>query len=584
MVKCYQKGYYRPQFVREQFTDLNGEWNFLFDDGNIGERNGYFEEFPSVSKKILVPYSYETEASGIGEEAAHSVVWYQKSFPVKKLPRGKRYLIHFEGADYFTKVWVNGTLVVTHEGGNCRFTADATHCLSENGNNVITVRCEDSFDTRQPRGKQRWLNKSFGCWYVQTTGIWKPVWSEIVSVVRLNRVKITPDIDGQCVRIDYEFPQEAVGAEVETEITLGDIPVTKSCISVKRTSVTQVFDMRCDAFDFKVKLWHPCEPNLYGVVFTVRKNGEQSDRVSSYFGMRKIEADEKGIRLNNSPVYLKLILAQNYWKHSGYTMPDEEAAVKDIALTKEAGFNGLRIHQKIEDERFLFYCDTEGMLVWGEFPAEYEFGDIGIKRMTDEWMDAVAQQYNHPSVIAWVLFNESWGIPGVFTEKMQQQFTCGIYSLTKAFDQMRPVICNDGWEHTCSDILTLHDYDGSGASMTKRYANDLKEILANRVAHGQYKYAFAQGFNYRGQPIIVSEYGGVAIANGEGWGYNGKAKNAEELIEKYDELTSAIKAMPAVSGYCYTQLTDTYQEVNGLLDCEHRPKVDLRAIKKINDK
>lgn len=583
MVKCYKKGYFRPQFVREQFTDLNGEWSFVFDDDNLGESREYFKALPQEAKTICVPYSYETPASGINDERAHAVVWYQREFRAEGCA-GKRYLINFEGADYFTKVWVNGRLIAMHEGGHCRFTADATECLAADGKNVLTVRCEDSFDTRQPRGKQRWRGESFGCWYVQTTGIWKPVWSEIVSPVRLDRVKITPDVDGQCVRIDYDFPKEACGAEIETEISFADIPVAKSRIAVNKLSETQVLDVRCNEFDFKVKQWHPCEPNLYDVVFTLYKNGKQTDRVSSYFGMRKIEVDEKGIRLNNSPVYLKLILAQNYWRHSGYTMPDEEAAQKDVALTKEAGFNGLRIHQKIEDERFLLYCDTEGMLVWGEFPAAYEFGDVAVKRLTGEWMDAVSQQYNHPSIIAWVPFNESWGVPGIFSERAQQQFTRGVYSLTKAFDSMRPVITNDGWEHTTSDILTLHDYDGCGASMSKRYADGLKEILAGRVAHGNYKYAFAQGYSYRGQPVIISEYGGIALANGEGWGYNGKVRDEAELVRKYDELTSAIKAMTNVTGYCYTQLTDTYQEVNGLLDGEHNPKIDLKKIRAVNEK
>lgn len=584
MVKCYKKGYLRPQFVREQWTDFSGEWDFAFDDNNEGERNTFYSVFPKTAKKICVPFSYETAASGIADESEHNVVWYRKAFTAKKLPEGKRYLIHFEGADYFSKVWVNGNLVTFHEGGNCRFTADATDYLSNDGNNVLTVRCEDSFDTRQPRGKQRWLKNSFGCWYVQTTGIWKPVWSEIVSVARLDRVKITPDIDRESVRIDYDFPAEALGAEIETEITFGDIPVVKSRISVNRRSMAQALDMRCDAFDFKVKQWHPNDPNLYDVKFTLFKNGEIVDEVSSYFGMRKIEADEKGIRLNNCPIYLKMILAQNYWKHSGYTMPNEEAAIRDIEFTKEAGFNSLRIHQKIEDERFLLYCDVTGMLVWGEFPAQYEFGDVAAKKLTAEWMDAVMQQYNHPSLIAWVPFNESWGIPDVFTDKAQQEFTRGIYSLTKAFDTMRPVITNDGWEHTSSDIITLHDYVGSGSGILERYADGLSNILSNRVAHGNFKFAFAQGYSYGGQPVIVSEYGGIALAGDDGWGYNGKVQNEAELLAKYDELTSAIKAMPTVSGYCYTQLTDTYQEVNGLLDCDHNPKVDLKKICAINEK
>lgn len=204
--------------------------------------------------------------------------------------------------------------------------------------------------------------------------------------------------------------------------------------------------------------------------------------------------------------------------------------------------------------------------------------------MSAEWTCAVRQQYNHPCIIAWVPFNESWGIPGIFSEAKQQSFTRGIYHLTKAYDCMRPVITNDGWEHTCSDIVTLHDYDGDGKNMASRYQDNLAGILSDRIAHGRFKFAFAQGNSYHGQPVIVSEYGGIALAGGNGWGYNGKAKDAEALISKYDELTSVVKAMPNVCGYCYTQLTDTYQEVNGLLDENHEPKVDLTKIREINDR
>ena len=582
MVKCYKKGYFRPQFVREAWTDLNGEWEFAFDDADVGERDGYFRKFPGQHQKIAVPYSYETPASGVADERVHNVVWYRRTFRAKA-GKDERFLLHFEGADYGSKVWVNGALVGVHEGGYCRFTLDVTDALTA-GENVLTVRCEDSLDARQPRGKQRWLKNSFGCWYVQTTGLWKPVWAETVPAARLEQAKFTPDIDGQRIGIDFEFTREAIGCELLTEISFGDTPVASARTAVNRCGQNIWVDMRCDAFDFRVKQWSPCDPNLYDVTFTLLRDGKPVDRVGSYFGMRCIEADEKGIRINHSPLYQKLVLAQNYWKETGLTLPGEEAALKDVELARAAGFNGMRIHQKIEDERFLFVCDVKGMLVWGEFPAQYEFGDVAVKRLTAEWSDAVRQQYNHPCIIAWVPFNESWGIPGVYSEKAQQEFTRGIYHLTKAYDTMRPVVTNDGWEHTCSDIITLHDYDGDGRSMAGRYQDGLKGILSNKVAHGRFKFAFAEGNSYCGQPVIVSEYGGIALAGGNGWGYNGKAKDAEALISKYDELTSVVKAMPGVSGYCYTQLTDTYQEVNGLLDENHEPKVDLTRIREINDR
>lgn len=583
MMKCFNMDYYRPQFVRRQWCDLCGEWDFAFDDADEGIEKEFYNKFPENPQKIRVPFSYETPASGIGDERAHKVVWYERVLPEPKPEDDRRYILNFEGADYQTDLWVNGTYVGRHFGGACRFSFDVTHCLRA-GENKLTVRCADSFDTRQPRGKQRWLKDSYGCWYVQTTGIWKPIWSEVVSAECLERVKITPDVDGECVHMDYDFTSACRGLEIETKISYEDIPISSARVSVNRLSQSLTMDLRCDAFDFKLRLWSPQAPNLYDVEFVLYKDGREVDRVGSYFGMRKIEADENGIRLNNSPLYQKLILAQNYWRSSGYTMPDTAAALHDIAMTKAAGFNGMRLHKKVEDERFLACCDREGMLVWGEFPAGYEFTDTAVQKLTDEWTHAVAQQYNHPCIITWVPFNESWGIPDVFTSKTQQAFTKGIYWITKAYDAMRPVVTNDGWEHTCSDILTLHDYDGDGAHMLSRYADGLQEIFANRVAHGQYKYAFAQGNAYRGQPVILSEYGGIALASGNGWGYNGKVSDEAELIRKYDDLTTAVKSMQNVYGYCYTQLTDVYQEVNGLLDENHKPKLDLSKIKEINER
>ncbi len=497
------------------------------------------------------------------------------------MKKGERYIIYFEGADFKTKVWLNGNMLTEHVGGYTRFSVDATDYLLRT-ENVLTVKCEDGFDTLQPRGKQRWLKESFGCWYLQTTGIWKPVWSEVVSSARLEGVKITPDIDKQAVNFEYELSEK--GLEVETKISFDGTEIASSRTVAVNRHFKQSFDMRSAEFDFKVKLWSPETPFLYDVQLSVYKDGKLTDSVGSYFGMRKIEADKEGIRLNNVPLYQKLVLAQNYWKNSGLTMPDEAAALKDIEITKAAGFNGMRIHQKIEDERFLAMCDVEGLLVWAEYPAAYEYGFDSVKYLTDEWLAAVKQQYDHPCIITWVPFNESWGIPSVFTEEDQQRFTKAIYSLTKSIDTTRPVIVNDGWEHTCSDIITLHDYDATGEHMMPRYREDLKFILENKIAHGQFKFAFAQGNAYCGQPIIVSEYGGIALEGGDGWGYNGRVKDVEALLKKYEDLTVTIKNMPTVSGFCYTQLTDVYQEINGLVDMDRNPKIDLNLIKEINEK
>lgn len=582
MVKCYQENYPRPQFVRGNWFSLNGEWQFCFDDDDNGERCGYSVSFPQDALRILVPYAYETPASGIADESFHPVMWYRRSFHVGSLGEGKRLLLNFEGADYVTKVWLNGILLGSHTGGYCRFTLDGTYALKENAENVLTVRCEDRMATDQPRGKQRWLKESFGCWYVPTSGIWKPVWGEVVSSERLQSVKMTPDIDSASLRIDY-VTLNALGCELETVISFDGIPVARTTAAVCADCMTQIFDMNCGAFDFKVKLWSAEHPALYDVEFILRRDGAECDRVGSYIGMRKIEADEKGIRFNNAQFYQRLVLAQNYWPDTGLTMADEAAGKKDILFAKQAGFNGVRLHQKIEDERFLFLCDTEGLLVWAEYPATYEFNDRAVSAIAAEWTEAVKQQYNHPSVIVWVPFNESWGVANIYTDKLQQRFVESIYHLTKVFDPMRPVMTNDGWEHVCSDIVTIHDYDGNVGSVNRRYKNGMKEILENKIAPSNYRFVMAQGHIYGGQPVIISEYGGFKLAGTKGWGYDGEAKDADDLIRKYAEITMTYKKMENVCGFCYTQLTDVYQETNGLMDFDRNPKVLPEEIRKINE-
>lgn len=581
MIKYYKKDYYRPQFVRESFIDLCGEWDFVFDDNREGEKKKYYVNFPNNSLKILVPYSYETPKSNIYDESHHETVWYRRRVKFNK-KENERTIIHFEGSDFYTKLWVNGEFVGINKGGYHRFSFDITNYLVEEENEIV-VQCVDYIDASQPRGKQRWLKNSFGCWYVQTTGIWKPVWCEQVSDYRLINAKITPSLDEENVKFEFEFENLTEGLEVETEITFDNILVAKNRNYITRRNTINTIDLRCDAFDFKVKLWEIDNPNLYDVKFKVYVNNELIDEVVSYFGVRKIHADSKGIKFNNHPIYQKLILAQNYWRESGLTIPNEDAIIADLEAVKNAGFNGVRIHQKVEDERFLYYCDIMGILVWGEYPATYEYNDQAIENITYEWIKVVKQQYNHPSIITWVPFNESWGIPNVYKSKEQQNITEAIYKLTKSIDNTRPVITNDGWEHTISDIVTLHDYDSSDKKFIDYYSNRIDEICENKIAHGGYKFAFTENHSYCGQPIIVSEYGGLALQNSDGWGYNEKISTVEMLIEKYKEITLAIKASKFVCGYCYTQLTDTYQETNGLLDFDHKPKLDLQKIKTIND-
>jgi hypothetical protein len=301
--------------------------------------------------------------------------------------------------------------------------------------------------------------------------------------------------------------------------------------------------------------------------------------------MREITIDGPNVLLNGRPLYQRLILDQGYWKDSHLTPPDEEALIRDIDKTLALGYNGVRKHQKTEDERFLYWADVKGLLVWGEMAAAYEFNDQAVHSFTREWMEIVRQNYNHPSIITWTPFNESWGVPRIKTDAAQQRFTQAIYYLTKSFDPYRPVICNDGWEHTISDIITLHDYEEKGEDFLGRYLEYTKEILGNTIYHNKSKSAFADGFAYRGQPVILSEFGGIAFNNDHsGWGYGNKVNSPEEFIKRFDAITTAIKKVDLFCGYCYTQVTDVQQEINGLMDSERNFKVDPKVIKEINER
>ncbi|MEO2203572.1 sugar-binding domain-containing protein [Paenibacillus pabuli] len=583
--KSYIKDYPRPQFVRKQWLDLNGEWDFSFDDKEEGVKERWYDQaqFPK-GLTIQVPFTYETKASGIGDETFHPRVWYRKQVTIPAEAQGKRTILHFQGVDYHAKCWVNGTVAGEHEGAYAAFSFDITPYIHYGAENSIILEVEDSQSCAQPRGKQRWVDQNFECFYVQSTGIWKGVWIEFVHDTRIDSVKMTPDIDRHMIRLDFQLSgiEGKNHLRIETQIELKGQHVQTVSLSPDRPWATLEIDVRHEAGGpWKQLLWAPGSPNLYDIEFVMYEHEQEIDRVQSYFGMRKISIENGQIQLNNGPLYQRLILDQGYWPESHLTAPSEEALILDIDRITEMGYNGLRKHMKLEDPRFLYWCDVKGMLVWSEMASTFEFNDEAVTRFTKEWLEIVPQQYNHPSVITWVPFNESWGIPAIAHDVRQQQFTQTIYHLTKTIDPYRPVVTNDGWEHTISDILTLHDYVEAGEVFEQQY-QDKERIVNNQISFNQWKYAYAEGHHYKGQPIIISEFGGIAFQSDKGWGYGNQVDSVEAFIARFRSITGAIKAVPYISGYCYTQLTDVQQEVNGLLNEERDPKVPLDVIRKIN--
>ncbi|NLA85056.1 MAG: glycoside hydrolase family 2, partial [Clostridiales bacterium] len=282
------------------------------------------------------------------------------------------------------------------------------------------------------------------------------------------------------------------------------------------------------------------------------------------------------------PYYQKLVLDQGYWEDSLLTAPADEDLIKDIQLTKQMGFNGVRKHQKVEDPRYLYHADRLGLLVWGEIGAAYVYSRKYVKRITDEWMDVVLRDYNHPCIVAWTPMNESWGVPDIFNNMMQQAHCNSLYYLIKSLDNTRPVIENDGWEHTCGDLFTIHDYEPREEVLKSRYES-LDSILSSRPAS---KALYAKGWKYNGQPILVTECGGISFEVGDkgkgGWGYS-TASDGADFIKRYQAVIRPIMESRMIQGFCYTQLTDVEQEINGLLTYDRKAKVDPEEIRRINE-
>ena len=492
--------YPRPQFVRENWLSLNGKWNFLFDDEDTGEREKYYNFFPE-SIEIEVPFSYETKKSGIGDETVHKNVWYQKNINISEINKNENIILHFEGSDYITKLWINGSYVGLNKGGYHRFSFDITDYLV-NGENSFTIKVEDSLSKEQPRGKQRYKNKSWECLYVQTTGIWKSVWMERVPSKYFVSSKITPVFDNGTVDIELitNIYEGFNNYEIETDILFNNKVVNSLKNKVENRHIKYNMGI-CGDKVHSIMVWSPKQPNLYDIVYKLYYNGTLVDKVYSYFGVRKIEIEKNKLLLNNEELYLKMVLDQGYWEESHLTPPDEEAIIKDIEIARKYGFNGIRKHQKTEDERFLYYCDIKGMLVWGEMASCYEFTDESTENFTDEWIKAVKQNYNHPSIITWVPINESWGVPDIRHDIKQQNYANSLYYLTKSVDDTRPVISNDGWEHTVSDIITMHDYKQNGELLYDTYNDEGLSVINNKSEYNGRINFSAKAINMTASPL-----------------------------------------------------------------------------------
>jgi beta-galactosidase/beta-glucuronidase len=579
-----------PQMRRRHHLDLSGQWGFAYDDADVGLDRGWHEDAEPFDREITVPFPPESRASGIGDPSEHPVVWYRRTFRRSDIGGqgdGGRVLLHFGAVDYRAQAWVNGTLVGSHEGGHSSFTFDVTTAFRDGDEQTIVVRAEDlPRDLAQPRGKQFWEPTPRRIWYHRTTGIWQPVWLEAVPRTYIEEVRWTPDTNRGMLGVHVGLNRDPDRPlRLRVRLTLRGDRLADDTYLVQRRDTRRDVGLEPVVLNIgrQKLLWSPAHPNLVDAeLFLEDEAGEVVDEVHSYVGLRSVAAHDNLFFLNGMPAYLRLVLSQGYWPESHLAAPSEDAIRREVELIRALGFNGVRNHQKVEDPRFLYECDRQGLMVWSEMAAAYAWDPRAIDRFTREWLEVVRRDISHPSIVTWVPFNESWGLPNLQGDEAQRAFVRGIHGLTKALDPTRPVIGNDGWEHVIADIWGVHDYGLDGEALRERYGSidAMEQTLAGRPVHHRIQ---LDSTGRTGQPVVLSEFGGISFhaEPGRPWFGYGTVANADELVAKYDELVSAVLDSPGLAGFCYTQLTDTEQEANGLLGADRTPKVDPERLREI---
>jgi len=586
----------RPQLVRAGWAVLDGPWRFAHDDEDRGVADRWYDPSGEArfDREIRVPFPPESSASGIGDTGFHAVVWYRRTVTARDLGAepGRLTLVHFGAVDHEARVWCDGVLVGEHVGGQTPFTVDVTGLLGDDpdAEHVLVVRAQDDpHDTSQPRGKQDWEREPHGIWYHRTTGIWQTVWAESVPPQHVVDLAWTADPAAATVRAELTLagrPVEPVSVTVE--LTLGDEVLAE--VTTRVAGPRAVLDLAVPAVangqDRARLLWSPEHPALVDARVVVRAGAEVLDEVSSYLGLRTAEVGGGRFLLNGRPYYVRSVLGQGYWPDTHLAAPGPDALRREVELIKELGFNAVRVHQKVEDPRFLYWADRLGLLVWGETAAAFEFSVHAVELLTREWLEILRRDRSHPSIVTWVPLNESWGVQDIATDPAQLAYASALSALTRAVDPTRPVVSNDGWEHVDSDILGVHDYTSEPEVLVARYGDDraVEDTISGPGPQDR-RLVLTAGQTARWDdgraPLMITEFGGVSHRGDPStWGYAEVSSDAE-YARLLSGLFGALRSCPGVAGFCYTQLVDTLQEANGLLTADRRPKLPVETFREI---
>ena len=569
-----------PQWERETWKNLNGPWEFEFDFGCSAVERRLWEK-ERFDREILVPFCPESRLSGIGYTDFISGVAYRRNFELSQEELSGRVLLHFGAVDYEASVYVNGTLVGSHKGGYTSFCFDITKHVAPGPNTLFVAVKDDIRSGLQPKGKQAHLYASSGCDYTRTTGIWQTVWLEFVPERHIQSAKYYPDPANGKVTVTGLVQGQGT---LQLTALWEDKPVGEAALSVEDGFFTAQLDLS------ETHLWEPGKGGLYTLLLSF---GE--DRVKSYFGLRTAKFQGRKFLLNGKSLFQRFVLDQGFYPDGIYTAPTEEDLVKDIQLSFAAGFNGARLHEKVFEARFLYHCDRLGYLVWGEYPnwGLDHAHPLSTETYLNQWSEAVERDFNHPAIIGWCPFNETWGYR---EEREKNALLSSLYKLTKRLDPTRPCIDSSGNYRVLSEVYDIHDYDQDTQSFQARWdglTDRIRETGGVIPAEDPFFNSAPEGpsgrapfFNqpYDNQPIFVSEYGGIRWPDDtvEGWGYGNAPATPEEFFARYKGLTEALLNNPEIFGFCYTQLYDVEQEVNGLYTYGRAQKFDISLIQKIN--
>ncbi|MEV5893455.1 glycoside hydrolase family 2 protein [Nonomuraea fuscirosea] len=579
--------YPRPQMVRPDWLNLNGPWQFEIDAADSGLERGLRER--ELTSSITVPFAPESELSGLGHTDFMDAVWYRRTVTIPAAWAGRRTLLHFGAVDHDATVWVNGVEVARHRGGFSPFTADLSAAARPGEQATIVVRARDSRHGPQARGKQSARYHNYECLYTRTTGIWQTVWLEPVPDVHLRRPRITPDVAGSSFTVVTPLSGNRPGDSVR--VTVSDDGGTVATATA-RADVDLAPSLRLELPAARVRLWEPGEGFLYDVkVELLDASGAVTDAVDSYAGLRSIAIDGKRVLINGRPVFQRLVLDQGYYPDGLMTAPSDAALLRDIELSVAAGFNGARLHQKVFEERFLYHADRLGYLVWGEFGdwgAHDGREQLPTASFLTQWLEVLERDVSHPSIIGWCPLNETrQPIHDHLTQL--DDVTRGMFLATKLTDPTRPVVDASGYSHRVpeTDVYDSHNYEQEPAEFAGQLSGLAKDEPYVNDESGR-----DISVPYRGQPYFVSEYGGIwwnpelagtaqDAARVTSWGYGQRVRSEEEFHARFAGLTDALLDDPGMFGYCYTQLTDVFQEENGIYRFDRTTKLDVERVRAV---